>query len=136
VSCSYCFPVEEVVLWSGLTCRVILADEPGFDGWCRVIWRAHVRELSDLDDADRNEFMRVVATVERALVAELHPVKMNIAALGTAAPHLHMHVIPRFTDDATFPDPVWTARRHTCSKLDRSKVAETMRSVLSSMEPA
>jgi diadenosine tetraphosphate (Ap4A) HIT family hydrolase len=26
-------------------------------------------------------------------------------------PHLHWHVIPRFADDAHFPDPVWASRR-------------------------
>jgi diadenosine tetraphosphate (Ap4A) HIT family hydrolase len=126
VACGYCHPGAETVLWSGDKCRVILADEPGFDGWCRVIWNAHVRELSDLGDADRNHFMAVVATVERTLIVELQPVKMNIAALGTAAPHLHFHVIPRFETDANFPDPVWMARRHTTSRLDRNALAEQL----------
>ena len=105
-TCGYCEPTDEIVLWADARCRVILANEPGFTGWCRVVWREHVRELSDLDDAARRHLMDVVATVERVLIADLKPVKMNIAALGTAMPHLHFHIIPRFEDDATFPDPV------------------------------
>jgi diadenosine tetraphosphate (Ap4A) HIT family hydrolase len=130
MTCGYCHPGAETVLWSGDRCRVILADEPGFDGWCRVIWNAHVRELSDLGDADRNHLMGVVAAVERTLIAQLRPVKMNIAALGTAAPHLHFHLIPRFDTDANFPDPVWTARRHTTSRLDRNAVAAQLRTTI------
>lgn len=118
------------MVWAGERCRVILADEPGFDGWCRVIWRDHVRDLSDLGDNDRDHFMGVVAAVERTLIALLQPVKMNIAALGTAAPHLHFHVIPRFEADANFPAPVWTERRHTTSRLDRVALAERLRSAL------
>jgi diadenosine tetraphosphate (Ap4A) HIT family hydrolase len=26
-------------------------------------------------------------------------------------PHVHWHVIPRFADDAHFPEPVWGARQ-------------------------
>lgn len=128
--CGYCHPDAEIVVWAGGSCRVILADEPGFDGWCRVIWSDHVRELSDLGDNDRNRFMGVVAAVERALIALLRPVKMNIAALGTAAPHLHFHVIPRFETDASFPAPVWAERRHMTSRLDRADLAERLRTAL------
>jgi diadenosine tetraphosphate (Ap4A) HIT family hydrolase len=114
--CAYCNPKSEQVLWSDEFCRVILVQEPGFPGWCRVICNAHVRELSDLDDLNRNRLMRVVGVVERALIDLLTPAKMNLAALGTAAPHLHFHVIPRFVDDPTFPEPVWTTRRRESTR--------------------
>lgn len=128
--CGYCEPKNEVVLWKGARCRVILADEPGFTGWCRVVWGEHVRELSDLSDDERRHVMDVVATVERALIADLKPVKMNIAALGTAVPHLHFHIIPRFEDDATFPDPVWTQRRHLRARSAAEGISERLRAAL------
>jgi diadenosine tetraphosphate (Ap4A) HIT family hydrolase len=31
--------------------------------------------------------------------------------LGNQVPHLHWHVIPRFADDAHFPDAIWAAPR-------------------------
>jgi len=46
--------------------------------------------------------------VELALRDVLTPVKINVASLGNMVPHLHWHVIPRFADDAHFPNPVWT----------------------------
>jgi diadenosine tetraphosphate (Ap4A) HIT family hydrolase len=132
-TCNYCHPKSETVLWQDARCRVILADEPGFTGWCRVVWQDHVRELSDLSAADLNHLMKTVAIVERALITELEPVKMNLAALGTAAPHLHFHVIPRFADDATFPDPVWIERRHRDVRLDAAVVSARLRPVLSAL---
>jgi diadenosine tetraphosphate (Ap4A) HIT family hydrolase len=30
-------------------------------------------------------------------------------------PHLHWHVIPRYTDDAHFPAPVWAEPKHSPS---------------------
>jgi len=41
----------------------------------------------------------------------LQPDKINLASLGNQVPHLHWHVIPRFADDAHFPDPIWAAAR-------------------------
>jgi diadenosine tetraphosphate (Ap4A) HIT family hydrolase len=97
-------------LWRDARCRVVLTDEP-FAGFCRVIWNAHAREMTDLAAADRAHLMDVVFAVEAVLRARLHPTKMNLAALGNVTPHLHWHVIPRFGDDSHFPQPVWGARQ-------------------------
>jgi diadenosine tetraphosphate (Ap4A) HIT family hydrolase len=48
-----------------------------------------------------------VFQVERFLRDTLAPEKINLASLGNIVPHLHWHVIPRFTDDPHFPQPVW-----------------------------
>ena len=58
------------------------------------------------------EIMEVVFAVESVLREQLDPAKVNLASLGTQVPHLHWHVIPRFTDDPHYPQPIWsTARR-------------------------
>ena len=62
-------------------CRVVIADEP-FAGFCRVIWNAHVREMTDLALADREHLMRIVFRVEAALRALLEPHKINLASLA------------------------------------------------------
>jgi diadenosine tetraphosphate (Ap4A) HIT family hydrolase len=95
-------------------CRVVIVDEP-FAGFCRVIWNAHVREMTDLALADRLHLMRVVLAVESALRALLAPHKMNLASLGNQVPHLHWHVVPRFADDSHFPAPVWSAPRRAAA---------------------
>ena len=33
---------------------------------------------------------------------------MNVATLGNLVPQLHTHVIARYKDDDTWPNPVWT----------------------------
>ncbi len=109
--CPLCQARDERVLWRNALLRVILVADGDYPAFCRVIWNAHVREMSDLDDAGRGHCMNVVLAVERALRASLSPDKINLASLGNQVPHLHWHVIPRFADDAHFPDPVWAARR-------------------------
>jgi diadenosine tetraphosphate (Ap4A) HIT family hydrolase len=99
------------VVWQDDRLRVILVDDADYPAFCRVIWKAHVREMTNLDGAQQMHFLNVVLAVERALRALLSPDKINLASLGNQVPHLHWHVIPRFADDAHFPDPVWAARR-------------------------
>ncbi len=43
-------------LWKDDALRVILADEADWPGFCRVVWNAHVAEMSDLTDDDRARY--------------------------------------------------------------------------------
>ena len=108
--CVYCTSVGGRLIFEDGRVRVVLADEP-FAGFCRVIWKAHVREMTDLAAVDRTHLMNVVFAVEAALRALVQPDKMNVASLGNAVPHMHWHVIPRFADDSHFPQPVWGSRQ-------------------------
>lgn len=108
-NCVYCHPQNETLLWQDDRCRVLLVEDSGFTGWCRVIWHQHLAELSQLGDDDRHHIMAVVAEVERVIREQMQPVKINLASLGTGLPHLHWHIIPRYADDSHFPEPVWIA---------------------------
>lgn len=114
--CPHCEGRGEDLLWSGNRFRVVLVHDTGFDGWCRVIWHDHVAEFSDLQLQDRRDVFDAVMQVEEALLDEIRPAKINIASLATAVPHLHVHVIPRFPDDPTFPDPVWLPPRQQSTR--------------------
>ena len=107
--CVLCREAGGLPVWQGAQLRVIRAQEEGFPAFYRVIWTAHAAELSDLSEAERNTCMAVVAAVERVLRTELQPTKINLAALGNMVPHLHWHVIARYSDDSHFPSPVWAA---------------------------
>jgi diadenosine tetraphosphate (Ap4A) HIT family hydrolase len=100
----------EVVLRTDLL-RVVLVDEPDYPGFCRVILASHVREMTDLAPAQIARLMGVVLAVEDAQRAVLQPEKINLASFGNMTPHLHWHVIPRWPDDAHFPQPVWGRRQ-------------------------
>lgn len=113
--CPLCAPEQETVLWQGALCRVIVVPDARYAGFCRVIWRAHIKEMSDLSTIQRQHLMSVVFAVEEVLREVMCPDKINLASLGNQVPHLHWHVIPRFADDAHFPDPVWAAVRRAGS---------------------
>ena len=91
--------------------RVVLVDDPDYPAYLRVIWNAHVTEMSDLAEPERARLLAAVHAVETALRETVAPDKINLASLGNQVPHLHWHVIARFTDDAHFPQPIWAARQ-------------------------
>jgi diadenosine tetraphosphate (Ap4A) HIT family hydrolase len=99
------------ILWRDDRCRVVRVADPDRAGYCRVIWSAHVKEMTDLAGADQLHCMRVVLAVEQALRNVLKPHKINLAEFGNMTPHLHWHVIARNLHDAHFPNSIWGARR-------------------------
>jgi diadenosine tetraphosphate (Ap4A) HIT family hydrolase len=109
--CLFCDTEGGLLLHRDELLRVVLADEPDYPGFCRVILNAHVREMTDLSSTQQLHLMETVFAVERALRKALKPDKINLASLGNQVPHVHWHVIPRFADDPHFPDPVWASRR-------------------------
>lgn len=110
-SCALCDCDAGRVLVRAARWRVVLADEPDHPAFTRVIWTAHVAEMSDLAEAERTELLALVLQVEAVQRRILSPDKINLASLGNVVPHLHWHVVPRWRDDRHFPDPVWSAPR-------------------------
>lgn len=105
--CELCREEGGELLWRDGFLRVVLASEPDYPGFCRVVLNRHVREMTELPPVERIRLMEAVFSVEQALRECLSPDKINLASLGNVVPHLHWHVIPRFRDDRHFPAPVW-----------------------------
>ena len=106
-TCELCETAGGEVLHQAAQFRVVLVDDDNYPGFCRVIWQDHVKEVTDLPELDRMLLMDVLWQVEQVLREVLQPEKINLASFGNVVPHLHWHVIPRYTDDIHFPQPVW-----------------------------
>ncbi len=100
---------EHQLVWQDDRLHVVRVDEPGQPCFFRVVWNAHVAEISDLDPAGRAALWRVLLALETAIRRAVEPAKMNLASLGNQVPHLHWHVIGRWPDDPHFPASVWSA---------------------------
>lgn len=120
MSCPLCSEDGGELLYRDDHLRVVLADEPDYPGFTRVIWHAHRAEMTDLAPTQRNHLMDTVWRVEVIMRDVMQPDKVNLASLGNQVPHLHWHVIPRFVDDPTFPAPVWAppVRQADAARLD------------------
>ncbi|WP_395010108.1 HIT family protein [Undibacterium sp.] len=121
VDCELCVAKNEDALVNTPKFRVILVDDANYPGFCRVIWNAHVKEMTDLAIADRSALMQAVCKVEQAIRDVMQPHKINLASLGNMVPHLHWHVIPRYQDDAHFPNPVWAATDRVSAEVEAKR---------------
>src|SRR5262249_226476 len=110
-ACPLCTENNSAVVFRDQLLRVVLIDDADLPGFVRVIVNAHVKEMTDLDPAARTRVMEAVFTVEQVQRAVFSPVKVNLASLGNAVPHLHWHVVPRFADDAFYPQSIWGNRQ-------------------------
>lgn len=129
--CDLCESAGGELLHQAAQFRVVLVDDDHYPGFCRVIWQDHVKEVTDLPELDRMLLMDVLWQVERVVREVMQPEKINLASFGNVVPHLHWHVIPRYLDDAHFPQPVWGQMQRTADaemlevrrgRLDRLRV--------------
>lgn len=98
---------DGVVLGDLPLCRVLLMNDAQYPWTILVPRRAGVREIHDLNDADRRQLWDESARLSRALMDLFKGDKLNVAALGNVVPQLHVHHIVRFKSDPAWPAPVW-----------------------------
>ena len=73
-----------------------LFKEQTLRGRCVVAYHAHVNELFELSDAERDLFMKDVARAAKAIKTAFAPAKINYGAYSDKLPHLHFHLVPKY----------------------------------------
>lgn len=129
-ACVFCDSVGGELLWKDDFCRVVLVDDPNYVGFCRVILNEHIKEMTDLIEAERIKVMQMTFVVEQVLRDVLKPTKINLASLGNKTPHIHWHVIPRFETDAHFPEAVWSTEVRKTKKQNIDGLFDTLKAKL------
>ena len=104
--CELCQPGPQALIETA-NWRIIRVNDPDYPGFCRVIWKPHVVEMTDLAETEQSHLMQVVLTVEQVIRQHFMPDKINLASFGNVVPHVHWHIIPRWQDDKHFPQPIW-----------------------------
>jgi diadenosine tetraphosphate (Ap4A) HIT family hydrolase len=141
--CALCGPDDDKAVHLVARSRewrvVRVLDNPDHPAFWRVIWNDHAAEMTDLAPEQRSALMQTVCKVEAVVRRELQPHKVNLASLGNVVPHLHWHVVARWTDDPHFPQPIWGERQREAStahllrlevalpQVDRAIQAELMK---------
>ena len=122
-SCVFCREAGGEVLWQNALCRVVLVDDADYVGFCRVILNRHVKEMTDLPESEQLALMQMVLRVERIVREVTQADKINLASLGNKTPHIHWHVIPRFSADKHFPETIWSQPQRQGATLDAATLA-------------
>ena len=104
-----------------------------FRGYSFVSLKWHSEELYQLSDKDRTSFLQDMSSVAAALAKTFSPDKMNYELLGNGMPHLHWHLIPRYTTDPMWGRPIWTGtrRRRRLTQADYELLVKQIRLHLS-----
>jgi len=99
---------EELVVFRGDTCFVILNLFPYNSGHLMVVPRRHVATLASLRADELAEMMLLTQRSEIALTRVYQPQGINVGInLGRPAgagiiDHIHIHLVPRWTGDTNF----------------------------------
>jgi diadenosine tetraphosphate (Ap4A) HIT family hydrolase len=109
-------------------CRVQLMDDSSFPWLILVPARRNIREIYELEPADRALLIEEVALASRVIVDLYKPDKLNIGSMGNLVPQLHIHVIGRFRNDRVWPGPVWgQGPAHSYAKDDLDATCKRLR---------
>jgi diadenosine tetraphosphate (Ap4A) HIT family hydrolase len=82
---------------------VVLGDHQFYHGYTLFLSKQHVSELHELGDDFRQEFLKEMSLVARAVWETFKPKKLNYELLGNTDQHAHWHIFPRYADD---PEPL------------------------------
>lgn len=114
-------------------CHVILNRDQFFPGYTLVFAREHVTELFHLDRIVRGGMIEEVSRVAAALDRVYRPAKMNYELLGNMVPHMHWHLVPRFTADPLWPRPIWS-EPHDEKRLSPGECREAIRKIRQALD--
>jgi diadenosine tetraphosphate (Ap4A) HIT family hydrolase len=88
-------------------CDLRLMNDRRYPWLLLVPRREGIAELHELARGDLRLLAEEVAVASAALAAAVPHDKINVAALGNIVRQLHVHVVARRRDDASWPGPVW-----------------------------
>lgn len=77
---------------------LFLFKEQTYRGRCIVAHKDHFNELFELTDQERDEFMKDVARVAKAMSKAFGAEKINMGAYSDKLKHLHFHLSPKYID--------------------------------------
>jgi diadenosine tetraphosphate (Ap4A) HIT family hydrolase len=87
--------------------HAILNRDQFFPGYTLLFTKVHATELFHLDRNVRTGLMEELSLVAKALFATFAPAKINYELLGNMVPHIHWHIVPRFSSEPLWPRPIW-----------------------------
>ena len=109
-------------------CLLLLSRDANYPWTILVPKRADIKEIYQLNSADRNQLLHESCVLAEAMQGLFSPDKLNIATIGNMVPQLHMHHVARTKTDVAWPGPVWGA----VTAIDYSE--ETLASIQVSLQ--
>lgn len=109
-NCPFCHPDKDrELIVESATAYSIYDKFPVSEGHALIIPKKHCSNYFDLSFKEQSACWFMVNHVEQMLVKKYHPDGFNIginihAAAGQTVPHVHIHIIPRYSGDVDRPE--------------------------------
>ena len=84
---------------------VHLQNDADYKGYCILIFRRHAVEIHELTEDERRQWIEDISAIGRVITDRCRPAKLNVTMLGNMVPHLHCHIIPRYSTDPDWGRP-------------------------------
>lgn len=106
--CPFCeLPADRIIIANPLA--IVIRDGfPVSNGHTLIIPKRHVGSFFEITNEERHSLFELMDEAKQAIDLEHHPAAYNIGindgpAAGQTVPHLHIHLIPRYTNDDSDP---------------------------------
>jgi diadenosine tetraphosphate (Ap4A) HIT family hydrolase len=87
--------------------RLLLLNNMTYPWVILVPRKINLVEIIDLSKQDRLLLMEEISLISNIMKELFDPYKLNIASFGNVVRQLHVHIMARYEDDSTWPNPVW-----------------------------
>jgi len=106
--CPFCMLPPERIIDSNEFGFVIRDGFPVSPGHTLIIPKRHVGSFFEITQEERDALLSLLNKAKETIDTEFHPDGFNIGindgpSAGQTVPHLHMHLIPRYTNDQADP---------------------------------
>ena len=106
-ACPLCGDLTGRSFHAGRRSEALLERNAIAKGHTAVVFRGrHVASFTDLTGGELAEYWKDIHDVGRMIERVFNPCHMNYLLLGNIAPHLHVHVVPRYLDDPSPERPL------------------------------
>ncbi len=108
-TCPFCNPdPEKELIVESATAYSIYDSFPVSDGHSLIIPKKHCEDYFDLSFKEQSACWFMLNTVKQILIKKFNPDGFNIGinvneAAGQTVPHVHIHIIPRYSGDVKDP---------------------------------
>ena len=108
MKCPFCRPDMKALIYEDSLIRILIDSYPASRGHLLVVPVRHVEKWEELREDEKIALLKGVETAMKGLEEVLKPAGFNIGinlgkAAGQTVPHIHVHVIPRYENDCSFP---------------------------------
>jgi len=88
-------------------CRFLIMNNANYPWIILVPRKNNLTEIYQLSAIDRKQLDCEVNEISKKISDYFNADKMNIASIGNIVSQLHIHVVVRKKNDASWPNPVW-----------------------------